>query len=178
MARERQWRNAVRAADTYYAAPDVLRQRVRAMVRRPSATRARSNWPDWRIAASLLLSAALTYVTTWSSTELMEQEVVASHVRSLQMDHVTDVNSSDQHRVKPWFHGKLDYAPAVEDFAAEGFPLLGGRPEDLDHRSVAALVYRYEHPPINAACRATGLTADARAQSTMATSCCDGRRTG
>ena len=151
---ERQWRQAIRGSGTYYTAPDLVRRRIRAMAARQSAAKARTAWPGWRVAASLLvtmgLSSAITaYVTTPSSTSLMEQEVVASHVRSLQMDHITDVASSNEHTVKPWFHGKLDYAPPVEDYAAQGFPLLGGRLEYLDHENVAALVYRHAQHPIN-----------------------------
>jgi anti-sigma factor RsiW len=156
VAQERQWRQAVRGAGTYYAAPDLLRQRVAAMARRQavSAAAARRAWPGWRMAASLLLTAGLTsaitaYVTLPSSSALIEPEVVASHVRSLQMDHITDVKSSDQHTVKPWFHGKIDYAPPIEDYAAEGFPLVGGRLEYLDDRNVAALVYQHAQHPIN-----------------------------
>lgn len=154
VAEEQQWRQAIRRAGTYYAAPEPVRQRIRAMAGRQSAAKARSAWPGWRIAASLLvamgLSSAITaYVATPSSTALMEQEVVASHVRSLQMDHITDVASSNEHTVKPWFHGKLDYAPPVEDYAAQGFPLLGGRLEYLDHENIAALVYRHAQHPIN-----------------------------
>ncbi len=140
-----------------HAAPAHLRERIQADLDRlktsPAPARPRFwNWLGAGMAGagSLALAGSLVlYLSLPSAQTLLNQEIAASHYRSLLANHLADVASSDHHTVKPWFTGKLDYAPVVQDFAAQGFPLLGGRLDYLNQRTVAALAYRHNNHLIN-----------------------------
>jgi anti-sigma factor RsiW len=145
---------------TRYRAPPGLHRRIRHMLAQQSpaanmAARVRAFFTRWMplgasfACGAVLAATVLMYVQSPGGDEAIEQQVVASHVRSLMAGHVTDVASTDQHTVKPWFNGKLDYAPPVVDLAAQGFPLIGGRLDYLRDRPVAALVYQRRSHTIN-----------------------------
>ena len=149
-------RTAIGDNALYYRAPASLQKRVQSAVRQSSHAGSTLRSMPWRwlgVLASLVVIIAVTWgVTRLSSpaaTEVLAQEVVASHVRSLMPDHLEDVASSDEHTVKPWFSGKLDFSPPVVDLANQGFPLMGGRLDYLDNRPVAALVYHHQQHVIN-----------------------------
>jgi anti-sigma factor RsiW len=141
----------------YFNAPAHLAQRINLALPAQRAHPARFkdwgfNWLNAGAVTATLLALVWSgslYLTLPSAQDRLVEELVSSHVRSLQVDHLSDVVSSDQHTVKPWFHGKLDFAPPVVDLAPQGFPLLGGRLDYLNGRNVAALVYRHDQHPIN-----------------------------
>ena len=150
-------RSMIREEVPYFRASPDLQQRIRAIAREKSAEINRSLIPLWAWSgaiAAVVLFAVITVglvrrASESSREQMITQEIVADHLRSLMANHLTDITSTDQHNVKPWFNGKLDFAPPVNDFTAEGFPLIGGRLDYLDGRPVAALVYQRGLHPIN-----------------------------
>jgi len=169
---------AIGNATPYYKAPAELRERIQSSLREEIAERPTRNvardarslflrgqrgprtvpseipWNWLSLAAAIIFAAiiALNLVPRLQrpgADQLLGTQLIASHVRSLMANHLTDVASSDQHTVKPWLDAKLDFAPAVVDLASEGFPLVGGRLDYLDNRPVAALVYQRRKHFIN-----------------------------
>jgi anti-sigma factor RsiW len=135
---------AIKAAAPYYRAPDALRDSIRAELRRARPASA-EHWRALAIAASVLLALSIAWNLLWPPAHLV-QSIIDDHMRSLVAAQLVDVPSSDQHTVKPWFAGKLDFSPDVRNFDAEGFPLAGGRVDYLAGRRIAALVYhRRQH---------------------------------
>jgi anti-sigma factor (TIGR02949 family) len=149
LARLQTLRRLVRAAEVRRAAPEALRDRLEAQIAAPPEAAAPERRPrrlaaaaPWALSAALAASLVLVLLAPGGEPASLEREVVFGHVRALQADHALDVATSDRHTVKPWFNGKLDFAPPVADLADRGYPLAGGRLDYLDGRSVAALVYR------------------------------------
>src|SRR5438128_1581190 len=162
----------------YYKAPAGLRERIQSSLREeiaerptqsvsrdiPSLFRSKQSerravlfgtqWNWLALAAAIVFAAIIAFnlaprLQRPGADQLLATQLIASHVRSLMANHLTDVASSDQHTVKPWLDAKLDFAPAVVDLGSEGFPLLGGRLDYLDNRTVAALVYQRRKHFIN-----------------------------
>ena len=150
----REMKRAMRAAQLRFTAPMSLRHSIeRALRRRLRASRTAALFSigfamgtaiSNAVAASLVIAVLRT-----DQDQRMLDEVLSAHVRSLQGNHLTDVQTSDQHTVKPWFNGKLDLAPPVVDLTAQGFRLIGGRLDYLDGKTVASIVYRRRTHLIN-----------------------------
>jgi mycothiol system anti-sigma-R factor len=155
--RLRSLKQAIKETALYHTAPRELERQVRAKLRsaREERNPARTRFHQWiAIAASVLVAVSLglgLYLlrSRTSSSELLAQQVASSHIRAMLGTHLVDVPSSDQHTVKPWFEGKLDFSPPVKDLKDAGFVLVGGRIDYVENRPVAALVYERRKHIIN-----------------------------
>jgi anti-sigma factor RsiW len=123
-----------------------LRRRITAKFRPPPP---RAETYSWRaLAASFLIGAVLAGVTSigalnYRAGDDPTADIVSAHIRALMAPQPIDVASSDHHTVKPWFNGKLAFAPTVVDLGAKGFPLVGGRIDVVKVAPVASLVYSH-----------------------------------
>jgi len=170
-------RTRIRAEAPRHSAPPALRARVLATadaLSQASATRRRADGARWRwIGGGALVGSAATVLAWFLGTAIIEArvnedvavEAVTSHVRATLGNHLIQVASSNQHTVKPWLSARLDFAPPVKDLAAEGFALAGARLDFLDHRPVAALVYRYRDHVIDVYVRPQSSSAVAASRS-------------
>ena len=142
----RSLQTVMRGETLRFPLPPGLERRVRSAVRQESGEVARPfrwRWliPSISLALVVIIVAGLLFSRT-TTEDLVASEVVAGHVRSLMAGHLTDVASTDQHTVKPWFDGKLDFSPPVKDLTQQGFELIGGRLDYIANRPVAAVIYQ------------------------------------
>ncbi|TFW35768.1 anti-sigma factor family protein [Massilia horti] len=144
-------RAAIEWHGTRYRAPERLRERIRASLQDEQPKRRVLSSMPWAwinlglasVASAGFAVVLALYLAGPTSADRLNEEIVSSHYRSLMSGHLADVGSSDQHTVKPWFGGKLDFSPPVYDLAQAGFVLVGGRVDYVAGRPVAALVYRH-----------------------------------
>ena len=160
-------KQALRQGQTH-AAPEALRRRIKLAIEdtaRKEAAEAAAKaplkkapfklswaWLNGGVAGVGTLAFAFMftlYLSRPTDVDLLEQDVISGHARSMMVTHLADVASTDQHTVKPWFAGKLDFAPNVADFTTQGYPLVGGRLDYVDRHNVAAIVYHHRLHTIN-----------------------------
>ena len=148
----REMSKAVAGADLRYTAPPLLRRRIEASLpqaQMPSRRAVLRGFAMGSAASAIAATGLVAIILRNDDAQRIESEIVSAHLRSLQAGHLTDVLSTDQHTVKPWFNGKLDVSPPVVDLTAQGFMLIGGRLDYVDARAIAAIVYRRRAHLIN-----------------------------
>jgi len=144
-----------------HATPDVLKARIRSTLARddaftPAPAASRAVWPRWPtlVAAGLAVAVASSVITASLTRQTVARDAIAgaiadAHIRSLMPGHLTDVVSTDQHQVKPWFNGRVDLSPAVPNLDSAGFLLAGGRVDYIDGRAVPVVTYTRRQHVIN-----------------------------
>ena len=150
LERLRMRQSMMRRSGLSYRAPALLDERIRESLRvqRQQSSGERRTHFEWRrwgaLAAALLVVSALS-IRLWQGRTVQETRIadaaISSHVRALLSGHVADVASTDRHTVKPWFNGRIDFSPPVNDLVQQGYPLVGGRVDYMNGRTVAALIY-------------------------------------
>jgi anti-sigma factor RsiW len=148
----REMSRTIAGADLRYSAPPMLRRRIEAALpqaRVPSRRAVLRGFAMGSAVSAIAATGLVAIVLRGDDEARIQSEVVSAHLRSLQAGHLTDVLSTDQHTVKPWFNGKLDVAPPVVDLTAQGFTLIGGRLDYVDARPIGAIVYRRRSHVIN-----------------------------
>ena len=148
----REMSKAVASAGAGYTAPLELRRRIEASlpsVQQPSRRAVLRGFALGSAVSAIAATGLVAIVLRNDDEARIQSEIVSAHLRSLQAGHLTDVVSTDQHTVKPWFNGRLDVAPPVVDLTAQGFTLIGGRLDYVDARPVGAVVYRRRQHVIN-----------------------------
>jgi len=155
LAQEKEFIDLIQSETPRFTASPFLKTRIQAALREEKSSISKVSW--WHFSAAWIYSGlavatlvilAVGIFSTQGISEL-DQQAIANHVRSLQVNHLMDVASTDQHTVKPWFAGKLDYSPQVVDLGPSGYPLIGGRLDVLDNRNVAAIIYQRRKHYIN-----------------------------
>jgi anti-sigma factor RsiW len=148
----RDMRSAMATSDLHFTAPPQLRQRIEAALPKAHTPNRRAVLKGFAMGSVLSAVAAtglVVVVLRHEDEQRILSDVVSAHLRALQAGHLTDVLSTDQHTVKPWFNGRLDVAPPVADLTAQGFTLIGGRLDYVNGRTIGAIVYRRRTHVIN-----------------------------
>lgn len=148
----REMKKAFAQGGLRYTAPPELRRRIEASLPRAEAPTRRALLKGFAFGSAVSAIAAsglFAIILRGDDEQRLQTEYVSAHLRSLQANHLTDVVSTDQHTVKPWFNGRLDVSPPVVDLSPQGFALIGGRLDYIEGRPVAAVIYRRRQHVIN-----------------------------
>ena len=154
----------IRTHATRHTAPDNLRAAIRTQTALADASRAAAapkparrrwlvlRWPAIPVSFAMGMLCMALLLPMWQRLildEPVDAELVAHHVRALRVGPLAEVASTDRHTVKPWFQGRIDFAPPVPDLASDGFPLVGGRIEHVRGQVVATLAYTHNRHVID-----------------------------